>query len=223
MQHTFLVDKKYKIIWIGDSGVGKTCLLTKAIKKFFDQEIRSTLGFEYYNITINIKNKKILLQTWDTCGQESFKCIVNMFYKRAKLAILVYSIDNRKSFEGIDFWLNELRQNSSENLKLILIGNKTDLNDKREVSYEEGKNFSQLNGFNFFSETSAKEGETPSEILNKAAEILYNFEIESKKKNNKYNNEIDNNNNNTNDNKFKLGDCNENNNNKFGATSCKDC
>ena len=217
MQQTFLADKKYKIIWIGDSGVGKTCLLTKAIKNFFDQELKSTLGFEYYNITINIKNKKILLQTWDTCGQESFKCIVNMFYKRAKLAILVYSIDNRKSFEGINFWLNELRQNSSENLKLILIGNKTDLNDKREVSYEEGKNFSKINKFDFFSETSAKEGETPTEILDKAAEILYNYEIESKKKNNKIN-ETDNSGNN-----FKLGDCNENNNNKFTATSCKDC
>ena len=78
MNHSFIADKKYKIIWIGDSGVGKTCLLTKALNNFFDQELKSTLGFEYYNITINIKNKKILLQTWDTCGKESFKCLVNM-------------------------------------------------------------------------------------------------------------------------------------------------
>ena len=219
MQHSFLADKKYKIIWIGDSGVGKTCLLTKALKNFFDQELKSTLGFEYHNITININDKKILLQTWDTCGQESFKCIVNMFYKRAKLAILVYSIDNRKSFEGINFWLNELRDNSGEHTKLILIGNKTDLDDKREVSYEEGKNFSQLNGFNFFSETSAKEGETPLEVLTKAAEILYNYEKEckNKKDKNNNNNEINNNENNN----FKLGECNENVNNT--TTSCKYC
>ena len=169
MNHSFLVDKKYKIIWIGDSGVGKTCLLTKAQKNFFDQELKSTLGFEYYNITIKIKNKKILLQTWDTCGQESFKCIVNMFYKRVKLAILVYSTDNRKSFEGISFWLNEIRLNSDENVKLILIGNKNDLNDKREVSFEEGQEFAKSKGFNFFFETSAKEGDTPSEVLTKAA------------------------------------------------------
>ena len=217
MQHSFLADKKYKIIWIGDSGVGKTCLLTKALKNFFDEELKSTLGFEYHNITININNKKILLQTWDTCGQESFKCIVNMFYKRAKLAILVYSIDNRKSFEGINFWLNELRINSGEQIKLILIGNKTDLDDQREVSYEEGKNFSQLNGFNFFSETSAKEGEAPLEVLTKAAEILYNFEKENKNGKDKNNNEIINNENNN----FKLGECNENANNN--TTSCKNC
>jgi small GTP-binding protein len=217
MQHSFLADKKYKIIWIGDSGVGKTCLLTKALKNFFDQELKSTLGFEYHNITININDKKILLQTWDTCGQESFKCIVNMFYKRAKLAILVYSIDNRKSFEGINFWLNELRINSGDNTKLILIGNKNDLDDQREVSYEEGKNFSQLNGFNFFSETSAKEGEAPLEVLTKAAEILYNYEKESKNGKDKNNNEINNNENNN----FKLGECNENANNI--TTSCKNC
>jgi small GTP-binding protein len=217
MQHSFLADKKYKIIWIGDSGVGKTCLLTKALKNFFDEELKSTLGFEYHNITININDKKILLQTWDTCGQESFKCIVNMFYKRAKLAILVYSIDNRKSFEGINFWLNELRINSGDNTKLILIGNKNDLDDQREVSYEEGKNFSQLNGFNFFSETSAKEGEAPLEVLTKAAEILYNYEKESKNGKDKNNNEINSNDNNN----FKLGECNENANNN--TTSCKNC
>lgn len=221
MNHSFLVDvdKKYKIIWIGDSGVGKTCLLTKSQKNFFDQELKSTLGFEYYNITIKIKNKKILLQTWDTCGQESFKCIVNMFYKRAKLAILVYSIDNRKSFEGISFWLNEIRLNSDENIKLILVGNKNDLNDKREVSFEEGQEFSKRNGFNFFFETSAKEGDTPSAVLSKAAEILYDYEIESKKKNNKNYKNI----NDSEDTSFRLEEYSEKQNNKLGTTSCNDC
>ena len=221
MNHSFLVDvdKKYKIIWIGDSGVGKTCLLTKSQKNFFDQELKSTLGFEYYNITIKIKNKKILLQTWDTCGQESFKCIVNMFYKRAKLAILVYSIDNRKSFEGISFWLNEIRLNSDENIKLILVGNKNDLNDKREVSFEEGQEFAKSNGFNYFCETSAKEGETPSAVLSKAAEILYDYEIESKKKNNKNGKNI----NDSEDTSFRLEEYSEKQNNKLGTTSCNDC
>ena len=171
MNHSFLVDKKYKIIWIGDSGVGKTCLLTKAQKNFFDQELKSTLGFEYYNITIKIKNKKILLQTWDTCGQESFKCIVNMFYKRVKLAILVYSIDNRKSFEGINFWLNEIRLNSDENVKLILVGNKNDLNDKREVSYEEGEAYAKSHKMMFL-ETSAKTGHNINQIFEKSVKQI---------------------------------------------------
>ena len=173
-------DKKYKVIWIGDSGVGKTSILTKALKNHFDKDIQSTLGFEFYNIDINIGNKIILLQTWDTCGQESFQCIVNMFYKRSKIAILVYSVDNRESFERINFWLNEVKTNANENIKLILIGNKTDLTEKRQVSYEEGKKYSEENRFSLFLESSAKEGDIPKLILKKIAEILYKSEIKSK-------------------------------------------
>lgn len=173
-------DKKYKVIWIGDSGVGKTSLLTKALKNHFDKDIQSTLGFEFYNIDINIGNKIILLQTWDTCGQESFQCIVNMFYKRSKIAILVYSVDNRESFERINFWLNEVKTNANENIKLILIGNKTDLIEKRQVSYEEGKKYSEENRFSLFLESSAKEGDIPKLILKKIAEILYKSEIKPK-------------------------------------------
>ena len=180
MQNSFLNEKKYKIIWIGDTGVGKTCLLIKALKNLFEKENKSTLGFEYYDINIKLKNnKQILLQTWDTCGQESYKSIANIFYKRVKLAILVYSIDNRNSFEGINFWLNEIRSKSQEDVKLILVGNKSDLNDSREVSFEDGKSFSESEKFDFFIETSAKKGDTPYIILRKAAEILYN---DSKKK-----------------------------------------
>lgn len=192
MQKFFLSEKKYKIIWIGDSGVGKTCLLIKAQKNLFEQQNKSTLGFEYYDITINLKNdKKIILQTWDTCGQESYKSIANIFYKRVKLAILVYSIDSRQSFEGLNFWLNEIRTNSQEDVKLILVGNKSDLDDKREVSYEEGKSFSQSQGFNYFLETSAKEGDTPYLILRKAAEILYKDSKEKERINNEKNDNYD--------------------------------
>lgn len=174
MQKTFLNEKKYKIIWIGDSGVGKTCLLIKALKNLFEKQNKSTLGFEYHNIEINLKNnKKILLQTWDTCGEESYKSIASNFYKRAKLAILVYSIDSRESFEGLNYWLNEIRTNSQKDVKLILVGNKSDLDEFREVTYEEGKSFSESQGFNYFLETSAKEGDKPFSILKKAAEILY--------------------------------------------------
>ena len=190
MNSTFLNEKKYKIIWIGDSGVGKTCLLIKAQKHLFEHENKSTLGFEYYNITINLKNnKKILLQTWDTCGQESYKSIANIFYKRVKLAILVYSIDSRQSFDGLNYWLNEIRTKSQEDVKLILVGNKSDLNETREVSYEEGNSFSQSQKFDYFLETSAKEGDTPYSILRKAAEILYKDSKEKEKiKNNKNDN-----------------------------------
>ena len=189
MQNSFLNEKKYKIIWIGDTGVGKTCLLIKALKNLFEKENKSTLGFEYYDINIKLKNnKQILLQTWDTCGQESYKSIANIFYKRVKLAILVYSINDRNSFEGINFWLNEIRSKSQEDVKLILVGNKSDLNDSREVSFEEGKLFSESEKFDFFIETSAKEGDTPYIILRKAAEILYNDSKKKEKKEDKNDN-----------------------------------
>ena len=184
MQNSFLKEKKYKIIWIGDTGVGKTCLLIKAQKHVFENENKSTLGFEYYDITINLKNnKKITLQTWDTCGEESYKSIAKIFYNRVELAILVYSINNKQSFEGLHFWLNEIRSKSKENVKLILVGNKSDLTEEREVTYDEGKAFSQSEGFDFFLETSAKEGDTPYLILRKAAEILYKDSKEKEKKN----------------------------------------
>ena len=189
MQNSFLNEKKYKIIWIGDTGVGKTCLLIKALKNLFEKENKSTLGFEYYDINIKLKNnKQILLQTWDTCGQESYKSIANIFYKRVKLAILVYSIDNRNSFEGINFWLNEIRSKSQDDVKLILVGNKSDLNESREVSFEDGKSFSESEKFDFFIETSAKEGDTPYIILRKAAEILYNDSKKKEKKEDKNDN-----------------------------------
>ena len=189
MQNSFLNEKKYKIIWIGDTGVGKTCLLIKALKNLFEKENKSTLGFEYYDINIKLKNnKQILLQTWDTCGQESYKSIANIFYKRVKLAILVYSIDNRNSFEGINFWLNEIRSQSQEDVKLILVGNKSDLNESREVSFKDGKSFSETEKFDFFIETSAKEGDTPYIILRKAAVILYNDSKKKEKKEDKNDN-----------------------------------
>ena len=129
------------------------------------------------------------MQTWDTCGQESYKSIANIFYKRVKLAILVYSIDSRQSFDGLNYWLNEIRTKSQEDVKLILVGNKSDLNETREVSYEEGNTFSQSQKFDYFLETSAKEGDTPYSILRKAAEILYKDSKEKEKiKNNKNDN-----------------------------------
>ena len=172
-------DKKYKIILVGNSGVGKTCLILKSINKNFPYNNPSTLGFEYYDILAYFSNKKILLQTWDTCGQEIFKSIVSTFYKRAKLAILVYSIDDEISFNDINFWLNEIKKESNDDIKLILIGNKTDLNN-RKITKQLGENYAKKNGFDIFLETSAKEINT-EEIFIKAAELLWEYDIKKEK------------------------------------------
>jgi small GTP-binding protein len=179
IQNKSAPDKKYKIILVGNAGVGKTCLILKSLNNKFIFNNPSTLGFEYYNILAHFPNKKILLQTWDTCGQENFKSIVSTFYKRAKLAILIYSIDDEISFNDINFWLNEIKKKSNDDIKLILIGNKTDLNN-RKITKQIAENYAKKNGFDFFLETSAKEKNT-EEIFIKAAELLYENDIKKEK------------------------------------------
>ena len=174
------VERTYKIIWIGNSGVGKTCLLQKAMDASFIEGKKSTLGFDYQDFIIKVNYKKILLQTWDTCGQEKFNSLVNIFYKRANLILLVYSIDDKSSFNSINFWLKEIHQKATEDVRLMLIGNKNDLKESREVSFEEGKNYADNNGFDYFCETSAK-NEKANFIIRKAAEILYDYDRQKRR------------------------------------------
>ena len=163
----------FKIIVIGDPGVGKSCLTGRATKDVFNAEYSTTIGFEFLTFNVKIEDKSIKLQIWDTCGQEQYKSLINNFYRNSALAMLVYSIDNKQSFLDLNKWLKEIRIQSSPDIKLILIGNKADLENKREVTYEEGKKFMEENEFLFFEETSAKSGINTKEIFNEAAKILY--------------------------------------------------
>ena len=129
----------FKIIVIGDPGVGKSCLTGRATKDVFNAEYSTTIGFEFLTFNVKIEDKSIKLQIWDTCGQEQYKSLINNFYRNSALAMLVYSIDNKQSFLDLNKWLKEIRIQSSPDIKLILIGNKADLENKREVTYEEGK------------------------------------------------------------------------------------
>ena len=163
----------FKIIVIGDQGVGKSCLTGRATKDVFNAEYSTTIGFEFLTFNVKIEDKSIKLQIWDTCGQEQYKSLINNFYRNSALAMLVYSIDNKQSFLDLNKWLKEIRIQSSPDIKLILIGNKADLENKREVTYEEGKKFMEENEIIFFEEASAKSGINAKEIFNEAAKILY--------------------------------------------------
>lgn len=123
-------DLSFKIIVIGDSGVGKSSLTTKATKDYFENYYSPTVGFEFYTFNVRINDKNIRLQIWDTCGQEVYRSLINGFYRSASLAILVYSIDNNKSFNSLESWLNEIKTKGNPNVKLFLIGNKNDLKEK---------------------------------------------------------------------------------------------
>ena len=131
-------DLKLKLVLLGDSGVGKTNLISRYISNSFDENTRATIGVEFFckNFRIN-KKRTIKVEIWDTAGQERYKAITSVYYKGAKGAFIVYDITSRKTFENIDKWIGEIKERTTDDVKLIIIGNKTDLNNEREVKSEE--------------------------------------------------------------------------------------
>ena len=122
-------DLVFKIIIIGNSGVGKSCLSLKATKNVFNNESQTTLGVEFFTWNIMYKDKAIKLQIWDTCGQEIYRSLITSYYKNASLAVIVYAINDKNSFEDIEMWIKEVRTYSNPDIKLFLIGNKKDLEE----------------------------------------------------------------------------------------------
>ena len=173
-------DISFKIIVIGDSGVGKSSLTNKATRNIFEENYHATVGFEFFTFNIKIKNKIISLQIWDTCGQELFRSLITNFYRNTSLAIIVYSVTSEESFQDIDMWLKELRTHANPDVKVILIGNKVDLENERKISTEEGEKFSKANKFDKFVETSAKTGINTLSTFVEIAFLLYEDYIKFK-------------------------------------------
>ena len=166
-------DLSFKLIVIGDSGVGKSCLTNKATTNIFEDNYNATVGFEFFTFNLKMFDKVIKLQIWDTCGQELYRSLVTNFYRNCSLAIIVYSITSKESFESIEMWLKELRTHSNPDAKVFLIGNKIDLENERQITKEEGEKFKQTNKLDFFMEASAKSGFNAKNIFIEAARMLY--------------------------------------------------
>eukprot|EP00640_Fibrocapsa_japonica_P005028 CAMPEP_0113937722 /NCGR_PEP_ID=MMETSP1339-20121228/4284_1 /TAXON_ID=94617 /ORGANISM="Fibrocapsa japonica" /LENGTH=211 /DNA_ID=CAMNT_0000940595 /DNA_START=65 /DNA_END=700 /DNA_ORIENTATION=- /assembly_acc=CAM_ASM_000762 len=162
----------FKYIIIGDTGVGKSCLLLQFTDKRFQPVHDLTIGVEFGARMINIDSKQIKLQIWDTAGQESFRSITRSYYRGAAGALLVYDITRRETFSHLTRWLEEARQNSNSNMVIMLIGNKSDLEHRRAVSTKEGEQFAEENGL-IFLETSAKTAENVEAAFIKTAEKIY--------------------------------------------------
>ena len=173
-------DFPFKIIIIGDSNTGKSCISIRATRKLFEQVYVPTVGFEFFAFSTRINNKVIKLQIWDTCGQETYRSLISSFYKNSSLAILIYSIDNKESFNHIENWLNDFRKHNP-NAKIILVGNKSDLEESRVVSKDEGENFAKANKLDLFFETSAKSGYNAQKVFIEATKLLYPEFLEKKK------------------------------------------
>ena len=175
-------DLSFKLIVIGDSGVGKSCLTNNAVKNIFDDTYNATVGFEFFTFNVKINDKVIKLQIWDTCGQELYRSLITNFYRNSSLAIMVYAINSKVSFDNIDMWLRELRTHSNPDAKVFLIGNKIDLEAEREVTKEQGEAFSKQNKLSTFFESSAKTGVNAQKIFVQAAKTLYDDYIQYQKK-----------------------------------------
>lgn len=162
----------FKYIIIGDTGVGKSCLLLQFTDKRFQQVHDLTIGVEFGARMITIDNKQIKLQIWDTAGQESFRSITRSYYRGAAGALLVYDITRRDTFNHLTSWLDDARQHANSNMTIMLIGNKCDLDARRAVSFEEGQQFANEHGLVFL-ETSAKTAANVEEAFINTARKIY--------------------------------------------------
>ena len=174
-------DLSYIVIFIGDTGVGKSKYLQKSIKGIYDEFYSPTDGFESFTFNIKLEDKIIKLELKDTCGKELNKSLITPFYRKANLIVISYAIDNKKSFEHISNWLNEAKLECDNKCKFFLIGNKADLEKEREILKEEGEKFAKENNFVFFAESSAKSGLNIQDILIQASKILYSPFLEEEK------------------------------------------
>lgn len=147
-------DYLYKVVLVGDSGVGKTNILSRFTRNDFNLESKSTIGVDFATRALEIDGKRIKAQIWDTAGQERYRSITSAYYRGAVGALLVYDIAKMHSFESVERWLNELREHAEAGLVVLLVGNKTDLEDQRQVRTELAQDFAAARELSFI-ETSA--------------------------------------------------------------------
>ena len=149
-------DYLFKLLLIGNSSVGKSSLLFRFVENVWDDSFVPTIGVDFKLKTLEVNGKKVKLQIWDTAGQERSKNITASYYRGGNGVLVVYDITERESFDNLTSWLIEIEKNANKNVYKLLIGNKCDLEDKRKVTYQEGKDFAESNGMKFI-ETSAKD------------------------------------------------------------------
>ncbi|KAI7827366.1 small GTPase [Kickxella alabastrina] len=179
-------DFLFKIVLIGDSGVGKSNLLSRFTRNEFNLESKSTIGVEFATRSIQVDTKTIKAQIWDTAGQERYRAITSAYYRGAVGALLVYDIAKHPTYENVTIWLKELRDHADSNIVIMLVGNKSDLRHLRAVPTDEAKQFAAENGL-FFIETSALDSsnveQSFKQILTEIYRIVSNKAIESSQDN----------------------------------------
>lgn len=172
----------FKVIILGDGGVGKSSLMNRFVSNKFDSQSFHTIGVEFLNKDVEIEDEKYTIQIWDTAGQERFKSLRTPFYRGSDCCILTFSLDDKQSFINLSMWRKEffyyadIPEQSWDNFPFILLGNKSDISeDKREVTEEEAKEWCQNSGKMPYFETSAKTAVNVSTAFSAAAERIVKF------------------------------------------------
>jgi len=164
--------KKYKVVFLGDESAGKTSLVKRYVYGVFEEDVQATIGMDFQSKTVVLDDgRSVRLQLWDTAGQERFRSLIPSYIRDAAAAAVVYDITKKKSFESSRKWIDEVRQQRGEDAVMILIGNKCDLDDDREVSTSDGEKLATELGV-MFQEVSAKEGKNVPDLFKKVAAAL---------------------------------------------------
>ena len=159
-------DTKCQLLIIGDGSVGKTSILRRFIQNTFSSNYITTLGVDFYTKDIILDQKKIHLKIWDTAGQERYRSLTRGFFKNGQGILIVFSINDKESFNGLNYWIDSIKNNANldnKNVPAIILGNKIDL-QHREVSKEDAENFAKINNYDYY-EVSAKTGEGIDESI----------------------------------------------------------
>jgi Ras-related protein Rab-6A len=176
---------KYKLVFLGDQSVGKTSIITRFMYDKFDPSYQPTIGIDFLSKTMYLEDRTIRLQLWDTAGQERFRSLIPSYIRDSSVAVIVYDVSNRQSFLNLARWVDEVRSERGKDVVIVLVGNKTDLVDQRQVSVEEGeaktKEFGAL-----IIETSAKAGFNIKGLFRKIAGALPGMDSANQTKNEDY-------------------------------------
>ncbi|KAL9250527.1 Ras-related protein [Drosera capensis] len=165
-------DYLFKVVLIGDSGVGKSNLLSRFTRNEFCLESKSTIGVEFATRTLQVEGRTIKAQIWDTAGQERYRAITSAYYRGALGALLVYDVTKPTTFDNVSRWLKELRDHADANIVIMLIGNKTDLKHLRAVATEDAQSYAEKEGLSFI-ETSALEATNVEEAFQNILSEIY--------------------------------------------------